>query len=99
MEPIYTFAQWKIKEGQLQTVLGLLPELVEKTIQEEGNLLYKVYQSNADTNTLILWESYKDSASVEAHRDSAHFKEIVVEQIVPLLEKREVVLTSELVFL
>ncbi|MDB5281931.1 MAG: hypothetical protein JWO06_1006, partial [Bacteroidota bacterium] len=40
----------------------------------------------------------KDEAAVAAHRASDHFQSIVLGQIVPLLENREVVLATELIF-
>src|SRR5262245_31207407 len=53
-KPVYTFAKWRVKDGQLAAVLGLLAELMAKSTAEEGSLLYKVHQSNSDANTLIL---------------------------------------------
>ncbi|MDJ1482226.1 putative quinol monooxygenase [Cytophagaceae bacterium YF14B1] len=96
MESIYVFAKWKVKEGQLETVLGLLPDVVKKSTEEEGNLLYKIHQSNSDPNTLVLFEGYKDEAALNEHRNSSHFQTLVVGQIVPLLEGREVTLTTYL---
>lgn len=93
---IHAFANWKVKQENLQSVLSLLPELAEKTRTEEGNLQYNIYQSPADPTQLILAETYRDEASLEAHRSSVHFQQIVLQQIVPLLEKREVILTKEL---
>lgn len=94
--PIYAFAKWQVKEEELQTVLDVLPELVQKTREEEGNLFYKIYQSHSDNHTLILYEGYQDENALDAHRSSVHFKELVIKRIVPQLEKREVELTSEL---
>lgn len=95
-QPIFIFAEWQVKNGNLQTVLDLLPSLIEKSTSEEGNLFYKIYQDNSDPNTLILNESYKDMASIESHKNSGHYQEIAVKQIIPLLENREVILASEL---
>ena len=95
-QPIFIFAKWQVKNGELQTVLDLLPSLIEKSTSEEGNIFYKIYQDNSDINTLILNESYKDMASIEAHKNSEHYQEIAVKQIIPLLENREVILASEL---
>lgn len=95
-KPVYTFARWQVKEGQLNTVLSLLATVVEKSSMEEGNLFYKVHQSNADPNTLILFEGYSDESAVEAHRNADYFQTIVAGKIVPLLESREVILASEL---
>ena len=96
MEPIYVFAKWQVKEGALQRVLDLLPELIQHTKNEAGNVCYHIYQSHTDTHIVLLYEGYEDEAALDAHRSSNHFKEIVVKQIVPLLEKREVNLASEL---
>jgi quinol monooxygenase YgiN len=92
--PIHVFARWKVKEGNMQTVLKLLKEVRSKTIQEKGNLFYKIHQSQADANTLVLFEGYAEAAAQKEHMNADHFKKLVVEQIVPLLEEREVILTT-----
>jgi autoinducer 2-degrading protein len=82
--------KWKIRETETQRVLGLLPQLVENTRNEKGNLLYSIYQSVDDANVLILHERYVDAEAVEVHKASVHYQEIVAGQIVPYLEVREV---------
>lgn len=96
-QPIYTFAKWQVKEGQLDTVLRLLTDVTKQSRLEAGNLFYKVHQSNTDANTLILFEGYADDSAVATHRNSDHFQTIVMGQIIPLLTNREVVLATELV--
>lgn len=93
-QPIHVFAKWQVNKGQLDTVLTLLTEVVTKSEAEEGNLFYKLHQSKTDENSLILFEGYKDEAALEAHRNSAHFKTVVLEKIIPLLEAREVIVTT-----
>ena len=95
-ENIYTFAKWRVKEGQIETVLNLLAELTAESTAEKGNLLYKVYQSNSDDNTLILYEGYKDESALSEHRNSKHFQTLVIEKIIPLLEDREIVTTTKI---
>ena len=73
-KPVYTFAKWRVKDGQLAAVLGLLAELMAKSTAEEGNLLYQVHQSNSDANTLILFEGYKDESALTEHRQSEHYQ-------------------------
>ncbi|MDF2187924.1 putative quinol monooxygenase [Paraflavitalea sp. CAU 1676] len=90
--PIHVFAQWKVKEGNLEIVLDLLKVVRSQTIQEPGNLFYMVHQSKADENTLLLFEGYTDEVAQKAHTSSEHFKLLVIEQIVPLLDQREVTL-------
>jgi quinol monooxygenase YgiN len=94
--PVYAFAKWQVKEGQLDSVLTLLAEVAKKSIEEKGNLFYKVHQSNSDANTLILFEGYTDQSAVEAHRNASYFQQLVIGQIIPNLVNREVILASEL---
>ncbi|WP_336518036.1 putative quinol monooxygenase [Pollutibacter soli] len=93
---VYVFATWQVKDGQTENVLSLLKEVAEASRNEKGNLFYKIHQSIADRNTIVLSEGYADQTAVNEHRDSPHFKEIVIGKIVPLLEKREVVATNEI---
>lgn len=92
--PVHVFARWKVKAGHLETVMKLLKEVRSLTILEQGNLFYKVHESRADANTLIIFEGYADEMAQKAHMESVHFKKLVIEQIVPLLEDREVILTT-----
>jgi (4S)-4-hydroxy-5-phosphonooxypentane-2,3-dione isomerase len=86
------FATWKVKPGQVDTVISLLHQMVPKTRAEEGNLFYTLHQGKDDDHRIVLYEGYKDEAALQAHRDADYFKEIVLGKIVPLLESRDVVL-------
>ncbi|TLV03907.1 putative quinol monooxygenase [Dyadobacter luticola] len=87
-EPIYLFATWQAKDGQIDAVLDILRELAVKSREEEGNLFYKIHQGMADKNTIILYEGYKDEAALAAHRASEHFQSMVIGKAVSLLENR-----------
>lgn len=95
-KPVYTFAKWRVKEGQLVAVLDLLADLTAKSTAEEGNLLYQIHQSISDANTLILFEGYADESALAAHRNSEHFQTLVIGKIIPLLEDREIVVATRL---
>lgn len=88
--------KWKIKATETARVLKLLPELVAKTRSEAGTVFYDIYQSEAAPNELFLHEQYADAAALEAHRQSEHYQRIVVKEIVPHLETREVALITKL---
>jgi quinol monooxygenase YgiN len=89
-------AKWKIRESERNRILALLSELAEKTRAEEGNILYAVYQSETDPNVIILHERYRDNAAADAHRQSAHYQRIVVNEIIPNLEIRDVTVVKKL---
>lgn len=96
--PVHVFATWKVKDGQIETVLNLLKTVHDESIKENGNLFYKIHQSNSDANTILLFEGYINEPAVAEHRNSAHFQDLVLGKIVPLLENREIVLATPLDF-
>ena len=95
--PVHVFATWRVREGQLENVLKILRTVSEESRKENGNLFYRIHQSTSDKNTLILFEGYKNETAIADHRDSVHFQELVLGQIVPLLENREIALTTPLI--
>lgn len=92
--PVHVFAIWKVKEGQTDAVLHTLKTVVEKTRKEKGNLFFNIHQSNTDANTIVLYEGYTDNNAIAEHRNTTHYQELVAGKIIPLLESREVMLTS-----
>ena len=97
-KPVHVFATWRVKEGEIENVLHLLKTVKMESEKETGNLFYKIHESNSDANTLVLFEGYTSEAAVAAHRDSVHFKDLVLGKIVPLLDNRTVVLTTPIEF-
>lgn len=89
-KPIHIFARWKVKAGNLETVLKLLQQVRTITIEEKGNLFYTIHQSVQDANTLFLYEGYVNEVAQQEHVHSSHYQKLVAEQIIPLLEEREV---------
>jgi quinol monooxygenase YgiN len=92
---IYVYAQWNVKEGKLDEVLHVLTQAAKKSSEEKGNLFYKIHQSKSDQNTLILFEGYENETALEFHKNSEHYQNLVVKEIVPLLESREVILMDQ----
>ena len=94
--PVYVFAKWQVKQGNLTKVLSLLAQAAQESRKEKGNLFYKLHQSTTDANTILLYEGYTDEAAANEHRNSDHFQEIVLKSIVPLLENREIIMMRSL---
>ena len=94
--PVYVFAKWQVKEGQLATVLSFLRQAAQKSRSETGNLFYHLHQSTSDDNTILIYEGYTNEAAAAAHRNADHYQEIIVKSIIPLLENREVIVMKPL---
>jgi (4S)-4-hydroxy-5-phosphonooxypentane-2,3-dione isomerase len=69
----------------LSVTLTILPDQVERFLEvfapvvrgalndEEGCLYYELSRSAGDNNVFHVYEVYRDDASLDAHRRSAHF--------------------------
>lgn len=88
--------KWKIKETEVSNVLKLLPELAQKSKSEKGNLTYEIFQSETEPTAFVLHECYKNEDALEFHKNSDHYQSIVVKQIIPLLEVRELMFVKKL---
>lgn len=95
MEKI-VIVKWTVKDSEALRILELLPELAEKTRSEQGNISYAIYQAENDPREFILHEHYADPAAADFHRQSEHYKRIVVKEIMPHLEVREVMSVKRL---
>ena len=96
-EQMITMARWQTKEGTLDEVLRLTAELRSKSLTEPGCLGYEVFkplEGDDDHGPLLLIERYRDHAALQSHRQSAHYRELVVDRILPLLESRHVELLA-----
>jgi len=73
---ISVVAKIKVKDGQqagFEEVALSLAEAVNKN--EEGCLFYALHKSD-DPTEYVFVERYTDMDAIEAHRESAHFKEL-----------------------
>lgn len=75
------------KQAEVETALQRMARLVAEN--EPGCRRYEVARSTEQDNLLVLYEVYEDDAAFEAHRDTAHFSEIIEDTVIPLLDSRE----------
>jgi quinol monooxygenase YgiN len=88
MPELQVIAHHTMKEGSEHDVLALLPKLIEVTRTEPGNVAFDAYRKLDDPRTYVLLERYRSREAFSAHRDTAHFKDLVLDQIVPRLADR-----------
>jgi len=89
-ENLFILAEYEVSDENLTKVLELIAQMQIETSKEEGCIYYRAHQKSEEPNKIVLYEIYKDEASVNVHRESTHFKEIALQQIVPLLSSRKV---------
>ena len=80
------------KNNQLAFLIEQLKKLQTQTRKELGCISFTFYQSKQELDTFILFEQFKDQASLDVHLTLAHthkfFKHqlVSVNQITPLVE-------------
>jgi quinol monooxygenase YgiN len=90
MPELQVIAHHTMKEGEEPEVLALLPKLIAASRAEPGNVAFDAYRKLDDPRTYELLERYGSRQAFAAHRESAHFKDLVLGQIAPRLERRVV---------
>lgn len=89
-EPLVVVARWETAGESLGAVLSLVAELRERSLGEPGCLGYEVLESVEAPSAVVLIERYRDAAALDAHRGASHYRELLVERILPMLTARRV---------
>jgi quinol monooxygenase YgiN len=82
-------AWYRAHPGASEAVIAAMREAAARAREEPGCLAYRFHQSVDDPNGFLVYEAYVDEAAMEAHLQTAHFREIVQGRVNPLLESRE----------
>jgi quinol monooxygenase YgiN len=64
--------------------LPLLPRLAQAALTEPGCLAFEAFRRLDDEHRHVLLERCASRAALDAHRQTAHFKDLVLGQIVPV---------------
>jgi quinol monooxygenase YgiN len=73
-----------------QNISEIMEKLAMASRQEPGCLSYIPHWVEGDPTTVVIYEQYKDGASLDAHRASAHFKQYAVAGLYQLMRERAV---------
>jgi quinol monooxygenase YgiN len=79
---------WTAKAGNESTIREYLEILGKASRQEPGVITYTTHADPDNPCEFFIYEKYHDTAGLEAHQQTSHFKEYVLEKAIPLLEAR-----------
>ena len=77
MSKIVVFASFYPKSEKNNEVKDIILAMVNPTRSEEGNEIYNFYEEKNNEGKIIsfhLFEVYKDSAALDFHRNTSHYK-------------------------
>lgn len=89
-ESVLVIAHWQSAEAARDEVLDRVAVLRRQTLAEPGCLGYQVFQNASGPDSVVIVERYRDAEAQRAHADSPHYREHVVEFILPRLTARRV---------
>jgi len=79
---------WTAKAGNEERVHELLRQLGTASRQEPGVISYITHVDPQNPREFFIYEMYHDAEGLEAHQQTTHFQEKVLQQAIPLLESR-----------
>src|SRR3954470_24000329 len=82
-------ARMTAKDGEQDRVAELIPQLVEASSAEPGNVHYIAHRDPDDPRVFLMYEQYSDKAAFEEHGQSEHFKTLAVNELFGLMDNRE----------
>lgn len=88
MPELQVIARHTMTAGKEEEVLALLPKLVSAARTEPGNVSFTAYLQLDDPRTYVLLERYVSREAFAEHRETDHFQDLVLGQIVPRLDSR-----------
>ena len=82
-------ALWEARPGEEDAVADILTRLGAHARQEPGVRLFLVHRAVTNPGQFLFYELFEDEAAFAAHQQMPHFKDLVLEQGLPRLAKRE----------
>ena len=71
-------------------ITEILRQLGEESRKEPGCLTYIPHWSEAASDTVLIYEQYRDRAAQEAHRNTPHFQKYAVAGLYQRMKERAV---------
>ncbi len=62
------------KDDSIEELKQLLTDMVKPSQEEEGCLLYHIYQMKEKPTTFVVIETWESEEALDGHRNSKHYK-------------------------
>lgn len=85
---------YTVGEGQEEQAAALLRQAQTDSLTEPGCVNYQVSQDVDNPRRFLIYEVYDDQAALDAHKETAHYLDVVAAQVKPMVVDREVVMLT-----
>lgn len=86
---IRVFGRWRAPDHAVDEVRQVLVQLARSTVAEPGCNAFEVWEAMEKPGQFILMEEFADDDAREFHRQTAHFKDLVLARSVQIGVERE----------
>lgn len=83
-------ARYHVEPGRGDEAEAALQKMAAAVARDEpGCVLYRAARSVEEPDVFVLYEEYVDEGALLAHRETAHFRDLIEGTVVPMLTSRE----------
>lgn len=80
---------WQVRAGEEEKAEDIIARFAPEARKEPGLELLMVSRGAADPRHFLFYEVFSNQAAFDAHQQTAHFKKLILEEALPLLDHRE----------
>ncbi len=80
---------WQVSEGNADKAADIIKRFAPEARKEDGLLLLTVNRCAEDPSRFLFYEIFRDAAAFAAHQETPHFRALIMEQALPLLQSRQ----------
>jgi quinol monooxygenase YgiN len=80
---------WEVREGEAAAAADIVARFAPEARKEPGLELLMVNQCATKPSEFLFYEVFRDAAAFEAHQQTPHFRQLILEEALPRLARRE----------
>jgi quinol monooxygenase YgiN len=81
--------EWEVRDGSADAAADIIARFLPEARKEPGVELLMINRSTANPSHFLFYEVFRDAAAFEAHQQTPHFRQMILEEALPLLSRRE----------
>lgn len=80
---------WQAREGEADACAAIIARFLPLARTEAGVEIVTVNRNVSDPAKFLFYEVFEDEAAYQAHQQTPHFKQMILEEALPRLATRE----------
>lgn len=81
--------EWEVRDGNADAAADIIARFLPEARKEPGVELLMINRGTANPSHFLFYEVFRDAAAFEAHQQTPHFRQMILQEALPLLSRRE----------